>query len=99
MKISAVSNINYAKSYLQNKSVKHQTSAVPEESVNFKGGKGAIIGAGVGLAYLGVVSLIAGPFLPVTLGIAALCGGTGALAGHNIQEEFKDDDDDKGKKA
>ncbi len=98
MKISAVSNVNYAKSYLQNKSVKHKSSAVHDESVNFKGGKGAIVGAGAGLAYLGVVSLMAGPLFPVTLGLAALCGGAGALAGHNIQEDLKENDDDKSEK-
>ena len=98
MRVGAISTVKYTGVNAKKTKVKQNTQAANSgNNVNFKGLKGAAIGAGAGLAWLGIMSVISGPFLPITLGLAAMAGGTGALAGSEIQDEFNDakkDNDD-----
>lgn len=91
MKINAVSNVNYNKYYSVKKNENVQVSSPVAAQTNFKGLKGAAIGTLGGLAYLAAVSVLAAPFMPITLGAIALCGGAGAVAGHNIQKSYQED--------
>ena len=67
--------------------------AIPEEqkstNASFKGWKGAGIGSLAGLAYVGAMSVVAAPFLPLSAGLIALGMGSGAIAGHDIENDFK----------
>lgn len=86
MRISPVSRIGINNSKLSHPAKTNQ--------VSHKGIKGAGIGAAGGILYLSVMSIVAAPFLPITLGMAAISAGSGALAGHTFEEEFKDKKDD-----
>ncbi len=100
MKIYSVSSVNYSRKYSARQPLnQNQNNTVKSTKNNpaFKGAKGAAIGALGGLAYLGVVALMAGPLMPITLGAVALCGGAGAIAGHNIEKDFKNDKDNNNK--
>lgn len=89
MRVSAITNVNYKGIAAKRQNVAKREDAPNSSDVNFRGGKGAVIGGLSGLGYLAVVSAISGPFFPITLAGVALCAGTGAVAGHNIQEEWK----------
>ncbi len=92
MKVNSVSVTNYKCTY----PAKHQGNYgqchnIKTQAPGFKGIKGAAIGSLGGLAYLGLVSILAAPFMPITLGAAAIASGVGALAGHNIEKDYKHD--------
>ncbi len=86
MRVYPVSN-----SYLNLGSKKSNLSC---QAPVFKGVKGASAGAIGGLAYLGLMSVIAAPFVPLSLGFIALTSGVGAVAGHNFEKDFFDKKDD-----
>ena len=89
MKVVSVSGLNYhQKTNCKNVSKnQHSTPA-------FKGVKGAGIGALSGLAYLGIMSIVAAPFLPLTAPLVIAAAGSGAIAGNGLENEFKDKKDD-----
>lgn len=91
MRINAITNVNYQKSSLKKQVLSKKDDAPVTNEVSFKGAKGASVGAAAGLGYLALVSVIAGPLMPITLGMAALVATSGAVAGHNIEKDFKSD--------
>lgn len=96
MRINSINTVNY-NSTIQKIQPKAITKPVVDngaEQVNFKGYKGikgATIGAAIGTAFLGVMSVVAAPFITPTTSFILLFSGTGALAGYMAD---CDDDDE-----
>ena len=94
MRISPVSSNFTVKRPVTNRHNIHNNN-----SVNFKGWKGAGIGLGAGTIWAGIIigmTAVSAPYLLPFAGEAlALGAGTGAFAGHCMENELKGDDDKK----
>ena len=94
MRIASVQSYNLANKTANKKNLRIDQPENGQEQA-FKGAKGAGIGALSGLAYLGAMSLLAGPLLPITAGLIAVSAGAGAIAGNGIENELKDNKKNK----
>lgn len=90
MRINAITNVNYRTGVKRVNHSKKEDTPVASE-VNFKGLKGALTGTAAGAGYVALMCAISGPLMPLTAGLLALGCGAGAIAGHNIEDDWKED--------
>lgn len=91
MRINAITNVNYRTNSKPAVRPKKEDNPVKTNEVNFKGLKGATVGTLAGLGFATIVSAMSGPLMPLTFSVLALCGSSGAIAGHNIEKDLKND--------